>query len=92
MRPYVCVYCIFLNGRRGLLKKTMGCFEVENLQCAAIYYNRTVFIVLDLEASKNLFTVHSHHNNLPQSIFNRKWTFCTDKKNNYWIKVSLQEP
>lgn len=27
-------------------KKTMGCFEVENLQCAAIHYNRTVFIVL----------------------------------------------
>lgn len=76
---YLCIF-YFLKWQAWPSKKiTMGCFEVENLQCAAIHYNRTVFIVL-ISRPKNLFTVHSHHNNLPQSIFNRKWTFCTDKK------------
>lgn len=42
---YLCIF-YFLKWQAWPSKKTMGCFEVENLQCAATYYNRTVFIVL----------------------------------------------
>lgn len=58
-------------------KKAMGCFEVENLQCAAIYYNRTVFVVLIWRLLKTF----SHFTRTTISILTENGHFAQTKNN-----------
>lgn len=75
----LCIF-YFLKWQAWPFKKNDGLFWSRKPAVCCNPLQQNSLYCLDLEASKNLFTVHSHHNNLPQSIFNRTWTFYTDKK------------
>lgn len=88
---YLCIF-YFLKWQAWPSKKNDGLFWSRKPAVCCNPLQQNSLYCLDLEASKNLFTVHSHHNNSLKVFLTEHGHFTQTKKNTYWIKVSLQEP